>query len=139
RILGLLYPHLDVHAAYLGLQSKNVSVHDNALEFIDNVLKLQIREMLVPLLDGRVTIAERVRIARRLVRASIDSPEEAVMTLLASEDSWLQSCGAYAVGMLRLRTLEGELDRCLQQEDALLRETARAAKQRLEEAQSASG
>src|SRR5207249_2654425 len=26
RLLGLLYPHLDVHSAYLGLQSKNVSV-----------------------------------------------------------------------------------------------------------------
>jgi HEAT repeat protein len=139
RILGLLYPQIDVHAAYLGLQSKSVSVHDNALEFIDNVLKLQIREMLVPLLDGRVTIAERVRIANRVVRAGIESPEQAVMTLLASEDSWLQSCGAYAVGMLRLRTLECELDRCLQQGDPLLRETARAAKQRLEQARSVSG
>ena len=139
RILGLLYPHVDVHAAYLGLQSKSVSVHDNALEFLDNVLKLQIREMLVPLLDGRVTIAERVRIANRLVRASIDNPEQAVITLLASEDSWLQSCGAYAVGMLRLRALECELDRCLQHGDALLRETARAAKLRLQQAQSASG
>jgi AAA family ATP:ADP antiporter len=139
RILGLLYPNLDVHAAYLGLQSKNISVHDNALEFIDNVIKLQIREILVPLLDGRVTISERVKIAKRLVHASIDNQEQAVMTLLGSEDSWLQSCGAYAVGMLSLRTLEGELDRCLQHGDALLRETARVAKQRLEQARSASG
>jgi HEAT repeat protein len=30
RLLGLLYPHLDLHAAYLGLQSKSVSVHGNA-------------------------------------------------------------------------------------------------------------
>ena len=51
RLLGLLYPHLDLHAAYLGLQSKNVSVYDNALEFLDNVLKSQLRDMLVPLLD----------------------------------------------------------------------------------------
>jgi ATP:ADP antiporter, AAA family len=139
RILGLLYPNLDVHAAYLGLQSKNISVHDNALEFIDNVIKLQIREILVPLLDGRVTTSERVKIAKRLVHASIDSQEQAVMTLLGSEDSWLQSCGAYAVGVLRLKTLERELDRCLQHGDALLRETAREAKQRLEQTRSASG
>ena len=56
RSVGLLYPHLDVHSAYLGLQSKNVSVHDNALEFLDNVLKSQLREMLVPLLDGKITV-----------------------------------------------------------------------------------
>jgi len=47
RLLGLLYPHLDIHSAYVGLQSKSVSVHDNALEFLDNVLKPQLRETLV--------------------------------------------------------------------------------------------
>ncbi len=62
RLLGLLYPHLDVHSAYVGLQSKSVSVHDNALEFLDNVLKPQLREMLVPLLDGKVTVHERARL-----------------------------------------------------------------------------
>ena len=59
RFLGLLYPHLDMHSAYVGLQSKNAAVHDNALEFLDNVLKPQLREMLVPLLDGKVTVRER--------------------------------------------------------------------------------
>ena len=74
RLLGLLYPHLDLHAAYLGLQSKSVSVHDNALEFLDNLLKFsQLRDMLVPLLDGKVTVGERARIANRLVRAQIEN------------------------------------------------------------------
>ena len=61
RLLGLLYPHLDVHSAHVGLQSKSVAVHDNALEFLDNVLKPQLREMLVPLLDSKVTVRERAR------------------------------------------------------------------------------
>jgi ATP:ADP antiporter, AAA family len=137
RLLGLLCPHLDVHAAYLGLQSKSPTVHDNALEFLDNVLKLQIREMLVPLLDGRVTVAERAQIANRLVRATMDSPEQAIMALLSSEDSWLQSCGAYAVGNLGIKTLECELNRCLEHGDPLLRETARVAKLKLQESRSA--
>ena len=137
RLLGLLCPHLDVHAAYLGLQSKSVSVHDNALEFLDNVLKVQIREMLVPLLDGRVTVAERAHVANRLVRAPMDTPEQAALALLSSEDPWLRSCGAYAVGTLGIRTLEHELNRCLEQGDPLLRETARVAKLRLQETQSA--
>ena len=33
RLLGLLYPLVDVHSAYLGLQAKSVTVYDNALEF----------------------------------------------------------------------------------------------------------
>src|SRR5438094_212303 len=132
RLLGLLYPHLDVHSAYLGLQSKNVSVYDNALEFLDNVLKSQLREMLVPLLDGKVTVAERARLAQRLVRAKVENQEQAVAALVTSDDPWLRSCGAYAIGSFGLKSLEGELNRCLNDSDPLLRETARAAKLRLD-------
>jgi AAA family ATP:ADP antiporter len=132
RLLSLLHPQLDVHSAYLGLQSKSLSVHDNALEFLDNVLKSQMREMLVPLLDGKITVAERARLAQRLVHTKIESQEQAVAALITSDDPWLRSCGAYAVGSFGLRSLEGELIRCMNDPDPLLRETAHAAKLRLE-------
>jgi AAA family ATP:ADP antiporter len=132
RLLGLLYPHLDVHSAYLGLQSKNVSVYDNALEFLDNVLKPQLREMLVPLLDGKITPHERARLSERLVRITIENQEQAVEALVTCDDPWLRSCGAYAIGAFGITSLEGELNRCLNDTDPLLRETARAAKARLE-------
>ena len=132
RVLGLLYPHLDVHSAHLGLQSKSVSVHDNALEFLDNVLKPQLREVLVPLLDSKVTVQERAHLAQRLVHTKIESQEQAVAALVTSDDPWLRSCGAYAVGAFGLRSLEDHLNRCLNDSDPLLRETARAAKFRLE-------
>ncbi len=132
RLLGLLYPRLDIHSAYLGLQSKNVSVHDNALEFLDNVLKSQLREMLVPLLDGKITVSERAHAAQRLVHTRIENQEQAVAALVTSDDPWLRSCGAYAVGAFGMKSLEGELNRCLNDADPLLRETARAAKLRLD-------
>jgi AAA family ATP:ADP antiporter len=131
RLLGLLHPHLDVQSVYLGLKSKSVSVYDNALEFLDNVLKSQLRDMLVPLLDGRVSVEERARLANRLVRNKIESQEHAVVALVTSDDPWLRSCGAYAIGSFGLISLENELDRCLNDSDPLLRETARAAKVRL--------
>jgi ATP:ADP antiporter, AAA family len=132
RLLGLLYPHLAVHSAYLGLQSKNVSVYDNALEFLENVLKPQLREMLVPLLDGKISVPERALLAQRLVRAKIENQEQAVGALVTCDNPWLRSCGAYAIGAFGIRSLEGELNRCLNDTDPLLRETARAAKLRLE-------
>ncbi len=132
RLLGLLYPHLDVHSAHLGLQSKSIAVRDNALEFLDNVLKPQLREMLVPLLDSKVTVRERAHLAQRLVHTKIENQEQAVAALVASDDPWLRSCGAYAVGAFGLRSLEGQLNRCLNDADPLLRETARVAKLRLE-------
>src|SRR5438309_656911 len=132
RLLNLLHPRLDLHSAYVGLQSTSLAVHDNALEFLDNVLKSQLRDMLVPLLDGKITVGERARMANRLVRATIENREDAVAALVSSDDPWLKSCGAYAIGTFGLKSLEGELDRCLNESDPLLRETARAAKLRLE-------
>src|SRR5713101_6057647 len=130
RLLNLLHPHLDLHSAYVGLQSTSVAVHDNALEFLDNVLKSQMRDMLVPLLDSKITVAERAQLAQRLVHTNIESQEQAVAELVASEDPWLKSCGAYAIGTLGIKSLEDQLDRCLNESDPLLRETARAAKLR---------
>lgn len=132
-LLGLLHPHLDLHSTFIGLQSSSASMHDNALEFLDNVLKSQMRDILVPLLDSKVTVAERARLAERLVRTKIESQEQAAAALVEAEDPWLRSCGAYAIGILGIKSLEGELDRCLNDTDPLLRETARAAKLHLQE------
>ncbi len=132
RLLGLLYPHLDLHSVYFGLQSKSATVYDNALEFLDNVLKSQLRAILVPLLDGKVSPRQRAAIAERFVRAKVGNREQAVAELLASDDPWLKSCGAYAIGTFAIKSLEGELGACLEHPDPLLRETARAAKIRLQ-------
>jgi ATP/ADP translocase/HEAT repeat protein len=132
QVLTLLNPHLDLHSVYLGLQSNKVTVHDNALEFLENVLKTQLRGMLVPLLDGKVSPTEKAAIAERFVRTKVENREQAVAELVASDDPWLKSCGAYAIGSFGMKSLEGELNRCMQHPDPLLRETARAAKQRLE-------
>ena len=132
RLLGLLYPQVDLHAVYLGLQSKDKTVYDNALEFLENVLKSALRVTLVPLLDGRVTPKERARLANKLVRTKLESREQAVNELVSSEDPWLKTCGAYAIGSFRMKSMAGELESCLSHADPLLRETARAAKLRLE-------
>jgi AAA family ATP:ADP antiporter len=132
RLLALLYPHLDLHSAYFGLQSKNTTVYDNALEFLENVLKSQLRAILVPLLDGKVSPQQRAAIAERFVRAKVGNREQAIAELVASDDPWLKSCGAYAIGTFAIKSLEVELGKCLEHPDPRLRETARAAKLRLE-------
>ncbi len=131
RLLGLLYPKYDLYSAYFGLQSRDAVVHANALEFLDNVLKPQLRNVLVPLLDSDVSVAQRVSLADRFIGAQVQTQEEAVAALVQSDDPWLKSCGAYAIGSLGLRNLAHELESCLTHPDPLLRETARQAKVRL--------
>ena len=78
-----------------------------------------------------MSASDRARLANRIVGAKVGSREEAVAALVMSSDPWLKSCGAYAVGTLGLRSLEPELDRCLEHPDPLLRDTAHQAKLRL--------
>jgi AAA family ATP:ADP antiporter len=134
RLIKLLHPAYDLHSAFVGLQSENRAVHDNALEFLDNVLAPHLRALIVPLLDSEVTITQRLALADRVLGTRVESREAAVTMLASSPDPWLQSCAAYAIGVLRLTSLSGELDRFARSEDPLLRETARQAQTRLQAA-----
>jgi hypothetical protein len=106
-------------------------VRANALEFLDAVLKPQVRTLVLPLLDPTVTRAERIRLANQVLGTRVETHEDAVSALLASNDPWLRSCGAYAIGALGLTGLSGELDRLETDPDPLLRETVRHARARL--------
>jgi hypothetical protein len=131
RLMALQYPHYDVMSIYAGFQSDNRLIYDHALEFLDNVLKAQLRDLIMPLIDPEVTDAERLHLADHLVGITMDRPEEALLTLMDSEDPWLKSCAVYTAGLLGFHALEPEIDRCLTHDDPLLRETARQAKLRL--------
>ena len=67
RLMKLLSPEQSLQNAYLGLQSKDPATHANALEYLDNTLKPQLRHLLVPLIDSDVSDAERARLADRLL------------------------------------------------------------------------
>jgi len=131
RLMALLVPGPGLHDAYVGVRSTNPTVRDNALEFLDNVLKPGLRRLLIPVLDNQVTIDERIRIANQLVGAPLETAEQAASTLLASEDPYLRTCGAYAVGALHLNNLEGELHKLADAPDPTLRESVQIALGRL--------
>jgi AAA family ATP:ADP antiporter len=131
RLMALLVPGPGLHDAYVGVRSTNPTVRDNALEFLDNVLKPGLRRLLIPLLDSQVSVDERIRIANQLVGAPLENAEQAASTLLASEDPYLRTCGAYAVGALRLHNLEPELHKLADTSDPTLRESVQVALDRL--------
>ena len=131
RLMALLLPFVGLHDAYVGLRSSDELVRANSLELLDNVLDPELRQLLVPLLDAQVSTDERIAMANRLVGAPLDTAEQAVETLLSSEDPWLRSSAIYAVGALQLRSLEGELTRFDNDADPVLKQSVRAARRRL--------
>jgi AAA family ATP:ADP antiporter len=134
RLMGLLWPELDLKSVWVALQSASGAIRSNALELLDAELSPEMRRLVVPLFDGQVSVSERVGLAGRIVGADVESREEAVGTLLASEDGWLKACGVYAVGALRLTALADEIGRYANAPDPLLRETVRASLLRLKAA-----
>jgi AAA family ATP:ADP antiporter len=131
RLMSLLFPDADLQDAYVGLRSTNPTIRANALEFLDNVLAPSLRQVIVPVLDPQVTTAERIALANRYVGAPLTSAEQAIGTLLGSEDAWLQTSAAQAVGTLRLHALAPQLTRLSASSDAALHDVAEAALRQL--------
>jgi HEAT repeat protein len=131
RLMALLFPQAGLHDAYVGVRSTNPTVRANALELLDNVLKPELANVLVPVLDSQVTVAEKIDRANRLVGAPLENPQQAVATLLASEDPWLRSCAIQAVATLQLQSLAPELKRYESSPDPLVRQAVAAARARL--------
>jgi AAA family ATP:ADP antiporter len=137
RLLKILYPQFDMHSAYVGLQSADPVVHDNAVEFLDTVLPPDVRALIVPLFDRQVPVNDRITIANRLLGSSLTDREEAIEVMAISEDPWLRSCAAYAMGEMRLTRFAATLDQWAEDSDLLLRATAIDAREKLRHAAAA--
>ena len=96
RLIGLVSGGAGLHDAYVGVRSSNPIVRANSLEYLENTLKPELRQTLFPLIDSHITEEERIRMANHIVGAPVESPEQALSTLLASEDPWLRSRAEYA-------------------------------------------
>jgi AAA family ATP:ADP antiporter len=134
RLLKMLYPEHDLHSAYVGLQSSDPMVHDNALEFIDTILPPEIRAVLMPIIDRDVSIRERIQRANQLLGSTLGGREEAVEVLTQSADPWLRSCAAYTIGELHLHRFVPVLEEWSRDQDPLLRAAALEALQKLKDA-----
>jgi HEAT repeat protein len=80
-----------MHDAYVSVRSSNSIIRANALEYLENTLRPSLRQVLLPLIDSQVAEAERIRLADHIVGAPVETPEQALTTLLASDDPWLRS------------------------------------------------
>lgn len=137
RLLKLLYPEFDMHSAYVGLQSDDLVVHDNAVEFIDSVLPPEVRALVIPLFDRDVTVAQRIEAANKLLGSKLGDREEAIEVMTLSQDPWLRSCAAYAIGEMRLQRFAATLDEWANDPEPLLRATAIDAREKLRHAAAA--
>jgi len=134
RLLSLLHPETDFRAAHYGVRSSDPTARDHAIEFLELALDRDMRKTVVPLLDPTATLD--ARILPMLTRTGLEVPTaaELVGALVESDDPWLKACGISSVGSLDLTDLADQVDACLDAENEILREAARAAKKKMTDA-----
>jgi AAA family ATP:ADP antiporter len=123
RRLALLYPALEILAAYQGVVSESSRLRGDALEYLENALAPDHRVLVMPLVDDGGDEA-RLQVAERRYGLRSVGFEQTLEAVLQSEDSWLRACALYVVGSRRERTLLPLVESNLSTLDGLVRETA---------------
>jgi AAA family ATP:ADP antiporter len=131
RLLKVLFAQHDIHAAHVALLSDQQRVRDDSIEFLESLLRPELRSLLLPLVDHGVTVRERIALARRFVGTEVSSAGEAVKMLIHSGDPWLKSCAAYTIGAMGLQSMKADLESLAIDADPLLLETIRQARRQL--------
>lgn len=122
-LMGLRYDARDMANAYQGLISDKRAVRASALEFLDNLLKKRIRDVLVPILDPNPLGGLQAQ-ARALFGESIESRYDALLYLLEGDDPWLRACALFALRGPERVQLERILDEAADADEPVVRETA---------------
>jgi hypothetical protein len=127
RRLSLLYPPREIHAAFVGIQSDDLKVRGHALEYLENALSVEHRELVLPLLDDRGDEG-RLEFAHTRFGLRYGGWEASLRALLLGEDAWLRTLALHVVGEHRLATLSEAVDASVDDRDWRVRETARWAR-----------
>lgn len=95
RLMGLKYIPKDMYYAYLGVVSSKQILKVNAVEFLDNILDLDLKKIVIPIIE-RSSSESAANMIRRFDN-KISSEAESVKTLLLGENVWLKACSLYYI------------------------------------------
>ncbi len=69
ELLGLVYPQEDIIKAYQNISAGTRKALDYSVELLDNILKKEIKELLLPLIED-TSLEEKVRIGRKMLKTA---------------------------------------------------------------------
>ncbi len=126
RRLGLLYPPSEILAAYRGVTSESPKRWGNAIEYLENALSAEHRNLVLPLLESR---SDEVRLGVAETRYGFRyvSYEDSLRALMQGDDPWLRTCALHVVGARKERSMIQQVESNLAVSDARVREAAQWA------------
>ncbi len=135
-LLSLIFPQREILDAYSRIESGRRDLRANAVEFLDNrLLGLPLRASLLPAIEGAGIegdgIERRIEAGRQLFGLERLSYPNVLRPLLESQDPWLQACACAAAAEASAAELRPIISGLTTRRGALLKESARAALDRL--------
>jgi HEAT repeat protein len=96
RLLRLIHAPADVQSAYRGLQSPLRATRSRSIDFLDNLLDVEVKRVLLLALEdaGPTRFAAE---ARRTLGLVAESREQTIARLLHGPDPWLRQVAAWSV------------------------------------------
>jgi HEAT repeat protein len=123
RLLGLSYPQKDIFFAYTALKGSHKGKRVSAIEFLENILKKDVKSLVIPLLEEELP-GNLIARAVRTFNLQIPDRDAALDALLRHPDPWLRACSLHAVGSDRIMEFEPTCHRLMQDPDPRVREMA---------------
>jgi AAA family ATP:ADP antiporter len=95
-LLGLLYDREDMDGVYRGLRSTQPRVRAHAIEFLDNLLKGEVKNYVFPLIDD-IALENVADEGEKLLQLKIQHVEQAYAALFDLNHPWLSACALHAL------------------------------------------
>ncbi|MCK6551436.1 hypothetical protein L6R52_36710, partial [Myxococcota bacterium] len=130
RLLGLRYTPKTLQLVWLNLDADDKVVRANAIELLDTLLAKPDSRLLLPLLEDR-PIAQKLELARAAFAIERRSAEAWLRALFDHPHPWVAACALHAASAAARGTFGREVEAKLAHSDAVVRETARWALDRL--------
>jgi ATP:ADP antiporter, AAA family len=117
HLVALVYPWRDVAAARWTLEHAAGRARAGALEYLDNLLKGQIRKRVMPVLDD-VPLAEKVRRGNLLLKSRVRDVEDTLAQLVHDADQIVAATAIHFVESRAVWALADDLEYALEHRDA---------------------
>ncbi len=132
RLLGLKYIPKDMYHAYLGLKSGRDHLQANAIEFLDNVLKADLKKTLIPMVEKSLTDSQLISKQKYLGFPDLDE-SESIDIILQGEDSWLKASSIYFLAVARDDRFIKVVERLEESQEIMVREAVNFYMKRMQE------
>ncbi len=99
RLLGLRYSLEDIYNVYLGIKSSKSDIQVNAIEFLDNVLEIDLKRVIIPLVETTM-VGGLVDETLERFNLKVPSEFECLVMLLTGEDHSLQKDALHLIAKL---------------------------------------